>query len=65
MTGPNAEDGYGAHHMLPPNRAEVMATVLNHGDRGDGYCDECHEIDPCGVRQYQESVLRDLNRGLR
>jgi hypothetical protein len=61
MTGPNAEDGYG---YTEQTRADVMATLLAHGDRGDGYCDECHELDPCGVRLHHESVLNRLNRQL-
>jgi hypothetical protein len=85
MTGPNAEDGYGApvddeldrilrselaeiraqadlvcgiHH----DRGSVVATIVAHSDRGDGYCETCHEVDPCGTRRWHERVLERMRR---
>ena len=66
MSGPHAEDHF--HHVLPvASDWDVMATIVNHTDRGDGYCAAgTHEgvppLDPCGVRLYHEAVLHDRRR---
>ena len=74
MTGPNAEDGYGMtpdefYGMKPPamtpawqDRGSVIATIVAHSDRGDGYCETCHEVDPCGTRRWHERVLERMGR---
>lgn len=43
-------------------RGEVIATIVAHSDRGDGYCETCQELDPCGTRLYHETVLARMKR---
>jgi hypothetical protein len=66
VSGPNAEDGYGMHPpaMTPQwqARGEVIATIVAHSDRGDGYCETCLEVDPCGTRRWHEGVLGRMRR---
>ena len=65
MSGPHAEDevfGMGTS----AGTWDVMATLVNHTDRGDGYCGGHHDgvppLDPCGVRLHYETVLSERNR---
>jgi len=55
--------------MKPPNmipdpraRREVVATIVAHSDRGDGYCDVCKVPDPCRARLWHEGVLARMRR---
>lgn len=52
------------HGMTPEwqARGEVIATIVAHSDRGDGYCDVCKVADPCKTRLWHENVLARMGR---
>lgn len=63
------DDHRDLYGMKPPDmtpdwhaRGDVIATIVAHSDRGDGYCDVCKVADPCGARLWHEQVLAGMKR---
>ena len=62
MTVELSRDDHRALHGMTQARSEVVATIVAHSDRGDGYCDVCKVPDPCRARLWHENVLARMGR---